>query len=82
MLKTGTLAKVSPPLREKVDNDALWQAVIDGKIDVIGSDTGGHMIAKKEPRFGDAFKAPGGIAPRWCSARPPPAMPASYTGPT
>lgn len=61
MLKIGSLAKVSPPLREKVDNDALWQAVIAGKIDVIGSDTGGHMIAKKEPRFGDVFKAPGGI---------------------
>ncbi len=61
MLKLGSLAKVSPPLREKDDIDALWQAIIDGKVDVIGADTGGHLIANKEPRFGDVFKAPAGL---------------------
>ena len=61
MLKLGSLAKVSPPLREKEHVDALWQAIIDGRVDVIGADTGGHLIAKKEPRFGDVFKAPAGL---------------------
>ena len=61
MLKMGSLAKVSPPLREARDVDALWQAVIDGKIDVIGADTAGHLIDTKEPRFGDVFKAPAGL---------------------
>jgi dihydropyrimidinase len=61
MLKLGSLAKVSPPLREKEDVDALWQAVIDGRIDVIGADTAGHLIASKEPRWGDVFKAPAGL---------------------
>ena len=61
MLEMGSLAKVSPPLREKRDVDALWQAVIDGKIDVIGADTAGHLIATKEPRWGDVFKAPAGL---------------------
>lgn len=61
MLKMGSLAKVSPPLREARDVDALWQAVIDGKIDVIGADTAGHLIDTKEPRWGDVFKAPAGL---------------------
>ena len=57
----GSLAKVSPPLREARDVEALWQAVIDGKIDVIGADTAGHLIDTKEPRWGDVFKAPAGL---------------------
>lgn len=61
MLNMGSLAKVSPPLREKRDVDALWQAVRDGKIDVIGADTAGHLIESKEPRWGDVFKAPAGL---------------------
>lgn len=61
MLKLGSLAKVSPPLREKEHIDALWQAIIDGRVDVVGADTGGHLISKKEPRFGDVFKAPAGL---------------------
>ncbi len=61
MLKLGTLAKVSPPLREKEHIDALWQAIVDGKIDVIGADTAGHLIDTKEPRFGDVFAAPAGL---------------------
>lgn len=61
MLKLGSLAKVSPPLRSAEHIDALWQAIIDGKIDVIGADTAGHLIDSKEPRFGDVFKAPAGL---------------------
>ena len=57
----GSLAKVSPPLREQQDIDALWQAVKDGTIDVIGADTAGHLIETKEPRWGDVFKAPAGL---------------------
>ena len=61
MLKLGSLAKVSPPLRSAEHIDALWQAIIDGRIDVIGADTAGHLIDAKEPRFGDVFKAPAGL---------------------
>ena len=60
-LRLGTLAKVSPPLRGKDDVDALWQAIIAGKIDVIGSDTAGHMLKSKEPRFGNVFNAASGL---------------------
>lgn len=60
-LRLGTLAKVSPPLRGKDDVDALWQGIIEGKIDVIGSDTAGHMLRSKEPRFGNIFNAASGL---------------------
>ena len=61
MLKMGSLAKVSPPLREKDDVDALWQAIIAGKIDVVGADTAGHLMKSKEPRFGNIFTAASGL---------------------
>jgi allantoinase len=34
----GTLAKINPPIREQPDQDALWQAVESGSVDVIGTD--------------------------------------------
>jgi dihydropyrimidinase len=57
----GSLAKMSPPLRQRADVDALWRAVQGGAIDVIGSDAAGHTIASNEPLFDDIFAAPYGI---------------------
>lgn len=34
----GILAKASPPLREKEDQEELWRAVRDGTLDTVGSD--------------------------------------------
>ena len=59
--RRGSLAKMSPPLRQQADVDALWQAVEDGAIDVIGSDAAGHTVASNEPLFDDIFAAPHGI---------------------
>ena len=59
--KRGTLAKMSPPLRQQADVDALWRAVQEGAIDVIGSDAAGHSIAANEPLHDDVFSAPHGI---------------------
>lgn len=61
MLEMGSLAKVSPPLREQDDIDALWQAIKEDKIDTIGADTGGHLMVNKEPHFGNVFAAPAGL---------------------
>jgi len=47
VLAKGPLAKVGPPLREREDNDAMWQAVADGTINVIGSDSTGFSSAEK-----------------------------------
>lgn len=60
-LRLGSLAKVSPPLRDARHVDALWEAVRAGKIDVIGSDTAGHLTKTKEPRFGNVFSAAAGL---------------------
>jgi len=59
--KRGTLAKMSPPLRQQADVKALWQAVRDGAIDVIGSDAAGHAVASNEPLHDNVFSAPHGI---------------------
>ena len=61
MLELGTLAKVSPPLREQDDVDALWEAIKANRVDTIGADTAGHMMEKKEPIFGNVFSAPAGL---------------------
>ena len=59
--KRGTLAKMSPPLRRPADVAALWRAVQEGAIDVIGSDAAGHSMAANEPLHDDVFSAPHGI---------------------
>ena len=61
MKKRGSLAKVGPPLRKERDVEEMWQAVAEGLIDVIGSDTAGHLIEAKEPVNEQVFKAPSGI---------------------
>lgn len=63
VISKGPLAKVGPPLREKEDCEALWEALADGTIDVIGSDSGGFTKAKKlNPATNDnIFEAPYGL---------------------
>ena len=47
VLKKGPLGKVGPPLRQREDCEALWQAVADNTIDVVASDSGGFTRAQK-----------------------------------
>jgi dihydropyrimidinase len=61
MAQRGTIAKMAPPLRRQRDIDALWQAVADGRIQVIGSDAAGSNTAANEPLRDQVFKAPNGI---------------------
>lgn len=63
VLKKGPIAKVGPPLREREDSDALWQALADGTIDVVGSDSGGFTRARKLAGQGteNIFEAPYGL---------------------
>ena len=59
--KRGSLGKVGPPLREERDIEALWTAVQEGLIDVIGSDAAGYMVKAKEPIWENIFKASSGL---------------------
>jgi dihydropyrimidinase len=61
LTECGSLAKVGPPLRQPEDCEAMWQAVHDGTIDVIGSDAAGHRRQGKEPIWSDIFRAPYGL---------------------
>jgi len=49
----GALAKVGPPIRRESDRLALWQGLVDGTIDTIGSD----HAAKAKKQDDDFFKA-------------------------
>ena len=42
------------------DNPAMWQAIEDGTIDVVGSDHGPHTRDEKEVGWTDMYTAPGG----------------------
>lgn len=43
----GTLAQQNPPIRSQVHQDALWQALKAGVVDVIGSDHAPHTLEEK-----------------------------------
>lgn len=42
------------------DNPAMWEAIVDGTIDVVGSDHGPHTKEEKEVGWTDMYTAPGG----------------------
>lgn len=46
--KLGTYAQQNPPIREKRHMDRLWKAVLDGTVDVIGSDHAPHTREEKD----------------------------------
>ncbi len=45
--RLGTLAQMNPPIRDEVEQAALWWAVEDGTVDVIGSDHAPHTLEEK-----------------------------------
>lgn len=45
--RLGTYAQMNPPIREKAHQDALWRAIVDGVVDVIGSDHAPHTRDEK-----------------------------------
>lgn len=53
----GALGKVNPPLRQPKDQEALWNALNQGAIDIMASDHAPHTLDEKE----NFEKAPSGI---------------------
>lgn len=45
--RLGTKAQMNPPIRPARHRDALWKAVADGVVDVIGSDHAPHTLEEK-----------------------------------
>jgi dihydropyrimidinase/allantoinase len=50
----GIAGKVNPPIRTDADREALWQAVVDGRVDTIVSD---HACCAAADKEGDLWKA-------------------------
>ncbi len=51
--RLGTYAQMNPPIREVHHREALWKAVAEGVIDVIGSDHAPHTREEKDKTYPD-----------------------------
>lgn len=51
--RLGAYAQMNPPIREPRHREALWQAVREGVIDVIGSDHAPHAREEKDKSYPD-----------------------------
>ena len=51
----------APPLRKKLDNEVLWQALADGEIQTVSTDHCSFTLAQKDAGRGDFTKIPGGM---------------------
>jgi len=51
--RLGTYAQMNPPIRDESHRQALWAAVHEGVIDVIGSDHAPHTRAEKDRVYPD-----------------------------
>ena len=49
--RLGSLAQMNPPVRERRHQDALWQAVRESVVDVLGSDHAPHTREEKSKPF-------------------------------
>lgn len=58
MVRTGLFSKLNPPLRSAEDQQALWDEVRDGGIDILSSDHSPYLKAEKENA--DVWSAPSG----------------------
>lgn len=43
----GNIGKINPPLRSRKDCDALWRGIVDGHVDIIGTDHIHRDVASK-----------------------------------
>jgi dihydroorotase len=49
--RLGTYAQMNPPIRDENHREALWRAVREGLVDVIGSDHAPHTREEKEREY-------------------------------
>jgi len=52
--RLGTLAQMNPPIREARHREALWRAVADGTVTVLGSDHAPHTLEEKAKPYPDS----------------------------
>ncbi|MES2855739.1 MAG: dihydroorotase [Bdellovibrionota bacterium] len=49
--RLGTYAQMNPPIRDKRHQDALWRAITDGTVTVLGSDHAPHTREEKDKPY-------------------------------
>lgn len=54
---SDNLLRMKPELKTKEDNEALWEGIIDGTVDTIGTDHAPHTLAEKTEKL--TFGIPG-----------------------
>ncbi|MEP7196849.1 MAG: dihydroorotase [Saprospiraceae bacterium] len=54
----GNLIKCNPAIKDEADRTALWNAIVDGRIDVIATDHAPHTIEEKNQIY---IQAPSGL---------------------
>ncbi len=52
--RLGTLAQMNPPIRDETHRAALWRAVREGIVDVVGSDHAPHTLEEKRQPYPDS----------------------------
>ena len=60
--KLGPYIVCNPPIRSKEDNEALWDALADGTIDMVVTDHCAFTKKEKEPGWKDIWSTPSGMA--------------------
>ncbi|MBR9861385.1 dihydroorotase [bacterium] len=54
----GSLIKCNPAIKTKEDQDALWEALLDDRLDIIATDHAPHTWEEKQSKY---LKAPSGL---------------------
>jgi len=49
--RLGSLVKMNPSIKNREDNEALWQALIDGKLQVVATDHAPHTLEEKRQPY-------------------------------
>ena len=59
--KFGVFVKSSPPIRSREMMEQMWEYIVDGTVDVIGTDHTPHSYARKTLKGSDIHAAPPGV---------------------
>ena len=60
-LRMGPFSTVIPRFKTRDDNEAIWEGILDGTIDMIDTDHAPHTREEKEAGYEDIWKAPTGV---------------------
>jgi allantoinase len=55
--RVGPYAKCNPPLKTRADQDALWEALVDGTLDMVTTDHSPFVLADKEAGWTNIWDA-------------------------